>query len=209
VTAAADSSLLVLNLGSATLKAARFDGGDLAQARGRIEIPLKDRDSNAATLLADAAGRLGFHTAPTRIGHRIVHGGDAIGARVLDASELARLQDLAGLAPLHQPPALALTASAATLWPDAAQYGVFDTAWHAGLPANARRLPVPQRWETLGIRRYGFHGLAFASALRALEAASPEGELSTVGHQRTKTIPSRTSKASVVGWGSTQEMLST
>ena len=172
MTGRADTTLLTLNLGSATLKAARFEGRDFAQPVSRIEIALKDHHSNAEVLLADAAHRLGFEAPPGKIGHRIVHGGDAVGGRRLTADELARLRHLAGLAPLHQPPALELVASAATLWPGVTQYGVFDTAWHSGLPANSRRLPVPQSWEQLGIRRYGFHGLAFASAMRALDSTS-------------------------------------
>jgi acetate kinase len=172
VTAGADTTFLALNLGSSTLKAARFEGRDAAQPAGRVEIALEDHRSNAETLLTHVVDRLGFQGSPGSIGHRIVHGGDAVGARVLDANELARLQALARLAPLHQPPALALVANAVALWPGVTQYGVFDTVWHAGLPANARRLPVPHAWEALGIRRYGFHGLAFASAMRALDAAS-------------------------------------
>lgn len=175
MTTAVERTLLALNLGSATLKAARFHGRDLAQPAGRVEISLEDRHAGVDGLLADVARRLGFGSAPTEVGHRIVHGGDATSARLLDAAEVARLQDLARLAPLHQPPALALVAGAALLWPGAMQLGIFDTAWHSGLPENARRLPVPQAWEALGIRRYGFHGLAFASAMRQLRAAGPDG----------------------------------
>jgi acetate kinase len=37
----------------------------------------------------------------------------------------------------------------------------FDTAVHAAMPEAARTYAVPARWRTeLGIRRYGFHGLA-------------------------------------------------
>jgi acetate kinase len=175
VTVAGGKSLLALNLGSATLKAARFDGEGFAQAAGRVEIALQEHPASADALLADVAQRLGFESAPSEVGHRIVHGGDAAAARVLDAPEVVRLQDLARLAPLHQPAALAVVASATQRWPRAVQRGVYDTAWHSGLPENARRLPVPQAWEALGIRRYGFHGLAFASALRALAATCPNG----------------------------------
>ncbi|MFC5577933.1 acetate/propionate family kinase [Lysobacter niabensis] len=172
MTASNEGALLVLNLGSATLKAARFDGfSPGAGSPGlsqRIEIGLdKSRDTPEA-LLAQATDALGFVAAPTWVGHRIVHGGDAEAARVLDAGEIGRLQKLATLAPMHQPPALALVESATKLWPGAVQCGVYDTAWHATLPANTRRLPVPQRWDALGVRRYGFHGLAFASAMRVL-----------------------------------------
>ena len=169
---------LVVNLGSATLKAARFASSAAAnpgQLVKRIEIPLKDRREKPDELVASVAHELGFERCPTLVGHRIVHGGDATAARVLDAREVERLHALASLAPLHQPPALALVAGVATLWADALQYGVFDTTWHAGLPANARRLPVPRDWDALGVRRYGFHGLAFASAMRKLRTIAPVG----------------------------------
>lgn len=166
-----EGALLVLNLGSATLKAARFDG--LRPGAGgsmpsqRIEIALNNSSGSPEALLAQASDALGLST-PSWVGHRIVHGGDAETARILDATEIERLQRLASLAPMHQPAALALVDSAATLWPGAVQCGVYDTSWHATLPANARRLPVPQGWDALGVRRYGFHGLAFASAMRLL-----------------------------------------
>lgn len=172
MTASSEGSLLVLNLGSATLKAARFDGlGPIAgkpRLSQRIELALDKSASDPRTLLVQATEALGFVAAPTWIGHRIVHGGDAEAARILDGAEIDRLQALANLAPMHQPATLALVESAAKLWPHAVQCGVYDTVWHAALPASTRRLPVPQSWDALGIRRYGFHGLAFASAMRLL-----------------------------------------
>jgi acetate kinase len=38
----------------------------------------------------------------------------------------------------------------------------FDTAFHHDLPRVARMLPIPRRYEALGVRRYGFHGLSYA-----------------------------------------------
>lgn len=181
--AAGEATLLVLNLGSATLKAARFACTDTGVPRleQRVEIRMQPREASPAALLPRVAGELGLAEPPAWIGHRIVHGGDASGARGLDADEFARLQALAPLAPMHQAPALALAKGASRLWPQALQYAMFDTAWHAGLPANARRLPVPRAWESLGVRRYGFHGLAFASAMRILrEGAAEAGRGRTV-----------------------------
>ena len=172
MTVSSEGSLLVLNLGSATLKAARFDGFGLGaeetRLSRRIELTLDESAGDPPTLLAQATNALGFTAAPTWIGHRIVHGGDAEAARILDGGEIDRLHALASLAPMHQPPALALVESAAKLWPNAVQCGVYDTVWHAALPDSTRRLPVPKSWDALGVRRYGFHGLAFASAMRLL-----------------------------------------
>lgn len=172
MTASSEGSLLVLNLGSATLKAARFDrfalGAEETRLSRRIELVLDESNDDPRTLLAQATDALGFVAAPAWIGHRIVHGGDAEAARILDGKEIDRLHALASLAPMHQPPALALVESTAKLWPHAVQCGVYDTVWHAALPASTRRLPVPESWDALGVRRYGFHGLAFASAMRLL-----------------------------------------
>lgn len=172
---AGHAAMLVLNLGSATLKAARFARAGTAAVK-RIEIPLGDPGSGSDGLLAQVAAELGFGQPPACVAHRIVHGGDATGPRVLDHAERMRLQALQHLAPLHQPRALALVDRCAARWPGALQCGVFDTTWHAGLPDNARRLPVPGAWAEFGIRRYGFHGLAFASAMRLLEVEVPDAK---------------------------------
>ena len=172
MTVSSEDSLLVLNLGSATLKAARFDGFgpgvEGPRLSRRIELALDESADDPGTLLAQATDALGFVAAPTWIGHRIVHGGDAEAARILNADEIDRLQALSSLAPMHQPAALALVENAKKLWPHAVQCGAYDTSWHATLPANTRRLPVPRHWDALGVRRYGFHGLAFASVMRSL-----------------------------------------
>ncbi len=40
-----------------------------------------------------------------------------------------------------------------------AQVGVFDTAFHAGLPAAAHAYAGPHEWLARGLRRFGFHGI--------------------------------------------------
>jgi acetate kinase len=47
-------------------------------------------------------------------------------------------------------------------FPDLPQVACFDTAFHNDLPRVARLLPIPRRYEALGVRRYGFHGLSYA-----------------------------------------------
>ncbi|KRD79752.1 hypothetical protein ASE43_02305 [Lysobacter sp. Root983] len=127
------------------------------------------RELDAA--LAQVVDALGLVSAPAFVGHRVVHGGEAEQARVLDAAELERLGALSCFAPLHQRAALRLVSAVQNRWPGTRQYASFDTSWHAQLPANTRRLAVPKVWDALGIRRYGFHGLAFASAMRQVREA--------------------------------------
>jgi len=44
----------------------------------------------------------------------------------------------------------------------------FDTAFHQTMPRVARLLPIPRRFDTKGIQRYGFHGLSYAYLMEEL-----------------------------------------
>ncbi|MEO6172882.1 MAG: acetate kinase, partial [Arenimonas sp.] len=116
---------------------------------------------------------------PDLIAHRIVHGGSRFAPALITDELIGELSILAPLAPLHQIAALALARAARARWPDAKHIAVFDTAWHATLANWSRRLPVPQALHDAGIMRYGFHGLAFQSAMRQLSEID-----GTAVHQR-------------------------
>ena len=94
------------------------------------------------------------------IGHRVVMGGELIKeACVLDDKAIGVIQQLSPLAPLHNPANLQGVAVAKQLCPHAPSVGVFDTEFHATMPAKAYRYAVPTEYYTeLGVRRYGFHG---------------------------------------------------
>ena len=111
------------------------------------------------------------------VGHRVVHGGHLVEPRVIDAEVRASIEDLAQIAPLHNAPALAAIDDARRLLPAHPQVAVFDTAFHATMPAEATTYAVPRTWrEDWGIRRYGFHGLSVQwSAERAAELLGREG----------------------------------
>jgi acetate kinase len=53
-------------------------------------------------------------------------------------------------------------------FPDLPQVACFDTAFHHDLPRVAQMLPIPRRYEALGVRRYGFHGLSYAFLMEEL-----------------------------------------
>ena len=117
------------------------------------------------------------------VGHRIVHGGDFHTSVHITSAVRERISALAELAPLHNPPGLETLAAAESLLPDVPHVAVFDTAFHATLPAAAHTYPLPYVWtEDFGIRRYGFHGLSHAyCAGRAAELlARPVEELRLV-----------------------------
>jgi acetate kinase len=101
------------------------------------------------------------------VGHRVVHGGPFTSSVRITPEIRSRINDLADLAPLHNPPSLQTLAAAEAELPGVPQVAVFDTAFHATLPPEAYTYPVPDRWtREWGIRRYGFHGLSHAYCTR-------------------------------------------
>lgn len=97
------------------------------------------------------------------VGHRIVHGGDSfLDPTLLTDHSLAELDALNRLAPLHNPPALAVVRTCRERLPDVPMVAVFDTAFFRRLPEHVRAYALPAEWTegSQPIRRYGFHGLA-------------------------------------------------
>jgi acetate kinase len=144
--------MLTVNAGSSSLKL-RLLGDDDEQLASFDALPPELPDADVVV-------------------HRIVHGGTGYRqAVVLDADVLADLQNLAELAPLHQPKSLQAYETVAKLLPDATHVACFDTAFHATIPDDAATYALPKEWNTLyGIRRFGFHGLSHSwSARRAAE----------------------------------------
>jgi acetate kinase len=108
---------------------------------------------------------------PAAVGHRIVHGGEFSAPVRITSAVRSRISALGELAPLHNPPGLEALAAAESALPQVPHVAVFDTAFHATLPAAAYTYPLPHSWTyTWGIRRYGFHGLSHSyCATRAAE----------------------------------------
>ncbi len=97
---------------------------------------------------------------PSVMGHRMVHGGAVFsGSALMDDASLAALKEISPLAPLHNPPAVALLEACRKLHPEIPQVAVFDTGFHATIPEYARGYALPRDLSArLGIRKYGFHG---------------------------------------------------
>lgn len=97
------------------------------------------------------------------VAHRIVHGGTRFVEPVrIDAGVESALHELSELAPLHNPLALEWVAAARlACGAQVPQIAVFDTAFFARLPRLAAEYALPaSAGAALGVRRYGFHGLA-------------------------------------------------
>lgn len=174
-------AILVLNAGSSSVKYALHpvSGGD-PLARGQIErigldpvhrdgagmiaLPADRRTGHAAVLdwlmrhLGETRGALGLRAA----GHRVVHGGRHFaGPARIDAAAMARIRDLAPLAPAHQPHNIAGIEAVARRFPDLPQVACFDTAFHRGQSRLEQLYALPRALSDDGILRYGFHGLSY------------------------------------------------
>jgi acetate kinase len=97
---------------------------------------------------------------PQALGHRMVHGGNLFNDPVVIRGDvLDRLESISHLAPLHNPPAVALIGACRELYPELPQVAVFDTAFHSSIPDYARTYALPENLRVgQGIRKYGFHG---------------------------------------------------
>jgi acetate kinase len=163
----APGSILFVNAGSTSLKLDVVAGDETA-------VRLDSLDAVQGPSLAAVA-------------HRVVHGGPRLVAPVvIDADVEAEIRALEPLAPLHNAPALAGIELAQRAFPDLPHVAVFDTAFHATMPAAASTYAVPREWrEDWAVRRYGFHGSSVQwSAERApqLLGRSPEGLRLVVCH---------------------------
>lgn len=197
-------SILVINAGSSTLKFSLYDGqasqrlamgnmdwgGHQGEAKFEIEytggagaevsaVQVSGHGEAAVHLMKILTDSPRLPEAITAIGHRVVHGGEAFsGAMAIDGDVIAQIRKLCSIAPLHNPPALAVIEAALAAMPDLPQVAVFDTAFFAGLPEEAYIYPLPYEWyEQWRVRRFGFHGTSHAhSTERAIAMLGREGD---------------------------------
>jgi acetate kinase len=184
--------ILVLNAGSSSIKFALFDThqeampetlSGMAESIGgasrlkvggdTVDLPMIDHRAALTAILA-ALEKRGITPGDLRAAaHRVVHGGRNLTAPVrLTPEARAEIAACSPLAPLHNPHNLSAIETLVELAPDLPQFASFDTSFHATNPDVATRYAIPKMMETKGIRRYGFHGLSYASLVRRLPDVS-------------------------------------
>lgn len=184
-------NILVINAGSSSVKFATFDtaltpsitgviadiGGAATLTLDGVESPISiDSHLGAIQAIMDILIEKGVQPSSlSAAAHRVVHGGAELTQPVLiSADVLARIASCTPLAPLHNPHNLAAIDAIAQVAPDLPQYASFDTSFHATNPDVATRYAIPETDETQGIRRYGFHGLSYASLVESLPSVAGE-----------------------------------
>jgi len=94
------------------------------------------------------------------IGHRVLHGGEAVTDPVkVDEKVKGIIRECFLLGPLHNPANLMGIEVAEKLFPGVPNVAVFDTEFGMGMSKEAYMYALPyELYEELRIRRYGFHG---------------------------------------------------
>ncbi len=197
------TALLTINSGSSSLKFALFHRGDppervltgrveriglpearwVVQGRPEEDRPVEAADHRAAVrLVIDGIERAFGFSSIAVVGFRVVHGGNRYSQPERVTSDLVdELRRLGPCDPDHMPAAIDLIEAFREHRPDLPQVACFDTAFHHDMPRVAQIVAIPRRFEALGVRRYGFHGLSYTFMMEELSrVAGPDEALGRV-----------------------------
>lgn len=175
-------SVLTVNAGSSSIKLGLFTV-DEHEARHRHTVSIGGIGQTFGELRTQAEGELTSTKRVTVVDHadallqalsmlgdmhvdaiaqRIVHGGTryTTAARI-DEDMLAELDKLALFDSRHMPAAIAAIQALQQRFPATPQVASFDTTLFTDLPFVAQLTTLPRKYQALGLRRYGFHGLSY------------------------------------------------
>ncbi len=177
--------ILVANLGSTSFKYRLFDMDDESQlARGGIDrigqgegfcfCEIGDHRDEMNREIADHAeavnicleqltnpewGCLSSVDEVAGIGFKAVFAGDMSGVRIVNDALLDRMEELADVAPAHNPPYARAMRQLRKAFPDIPLVAALETGFHETIPDENRVYAVPHEWrEKHNIQRWGFHG---------------------------------------------------
>ncbi len=143
-------------------------------------VPVKDHEESIYLILKTLSSTeksLPFSLSEIKaIGHRVVQGGEKHNVSVLITQKVIDyIEEIKDLAPLHNPHHLSGIYACQKLLSGIPQIACFDNGFHMTLPRHAYLYALPlELSEKHGIRRYGFHGIAFRSMLSQLEKFSAQ-----------------------------------
>jgi acetate kinase len=189
--------VLTINGGSSSIRFAVYETGNTPRRRlaGKIDrIGLSDMN----LIVGDSAGKpqapLRLAAADHRttvgvlldwleaqsvfasvraVGHRVVHGMTHAEPERITPKLLAEMRRFTPYDPDHLPREIALIEAFLKRHPRLPQVACFDTAFHRTMPRVAKLLPIPRRYDAMGVQRYGFHGLSYAYLMEQLGHLDP------------------------------------
>ncbi len=135
--------------------------------KNTININTVDYDESVNLLIDRLELQDGF-TSVKAVGHRIVHGMQHTDAEKITATLIDELKQICPYNPEHLPGEIKLIEIFAKRYPALVQVACFDTSFHSTMPLVAKLLPIPKKYFTMGIQRYGFHGLSYAYLMQEI-----------------------------------------
>lgn len=185
-------AVLTINAGSSSIKFALYEIGasprrtisgnidriglsgtnlSVDNLRGKFQrsigINAESHGSAAGFLLNYLVSQRAFASVKA-VGHRVVHGMQYSKPQRVTSALLAELRRIAPYDPDHLPREIQLIQAFRQKYPKLPQVACFDTAFHRAMPAVAKLLPIPRRYATKGLQRYGFHGLSYSFLMEEL-----------------------------------------
>ena len=185
-------SILTINGGSSSIKFALYEAGKPLKRglHGKVDrIGLrgtnltfhdpasKPQDSHslaasdhksAADFLIDWLEGQNHFSSVRAVGHRVVHGMKHTEPEIVSPDLLNELHLISPNDPDHLPREIELIETFRQRHPKLPQVACFDTAFHQTMPRVAKLLPIPRRFDAMGIQRYGFHGLSYTYLMEEL-----------------------------------------
>jgi acetate kinase len=135
--------------------------------KGTLKVEATDHKSAVNFLIDWIEKQHGFSSIGA-MGHRVVYGMNHTRPELITRELLDELHRITPYDPDHLPEEIELIEVFHKRYPKLPQVACFDTAFHCTMPRVAKLLPIPRRFDTLGIQRYGFHGLSYAYLMEEL-----------------------------------------
>jgi acetate kinase len=152
---------LVFNVGSTSIKYSLFNVNKVKVLSEKIEYP---ENFNVSTVLDKLISGKFIESLSDieQVIHRVVFGGQKyLKPTLLTDEVILDIENLSEIAPLHNPPALAIIRQIKHFYPSLIQRVLFDTSFHQSLEPKTFLYGLPYDfYEQLGIRKYGFHGIS-------------------------------------------------
>jgi acetate kinase len=138
-----------------------------ANRQDGVAVAASDHKS-AANFLIDWLEKQNNFELVRAVGHRVVHGMKHTEPEVVSQDLLDELHRIRPYDPDHLPREIELIEAFRQRYPKLPQVACFDTAFHQTMTRMAKLLPIPRRFDTKGVQRYGFHGLSYAYLMEEL-----------------------------------------
>jgi acetate kinase len=153
--------------GNSKLVVASADDGGSRHEPSPVDAP---DQAAAARLVIEQVDRRPGLAAIAAVGHRVVHGGERfVEPELVTTPMLDQLRRISPLDPEHLPGEIMLIEAFTQALPNTPQVACFDTAFHRTMSRSAQIVPIPRKYWSLGIRRYGFHGLSYTYLMQELQ----------------------------------------